>query len=146
MKLTSRALNTCLIASLAFPISAWVSADDFSGTARKKLLQAARSFTNQGYRLLGAPHVSHLDRQATERIDIVTTRGVSYALISVCDEYCSGLDLALLNDEGGAVDVERKDRSIVTVTPRTTAPVSLRVTMTDCSEEPCHYGIGIFAK
>ena len=146
MNLTSRALNICLIASFAFANAPWASAQEsFSRTARKKVLQAARSFTNQGYRLLGDPYISHLDRQESERIDFQTTRGVSYVLVPVCDQYCSGVDLAVV-DEEGTVDVERKAPSILLVTPRTIDPVSLRVTMADCSEEPCYYGIAIFRK
>jgi hypothetical protein len=147
MKLTSSALNILVIASLTLAASPWVSAqENFSRTARKKLLEAARPFTNQGYRLMGEPYISHLSQQATERIDIQATRGVSYVVISVCDQYCTGIALALVKSEGVTVEAERKDRSIVTVTPRTTAPVSLRVTMTECSEEPCYYGVGIFRK
>lgn len=147
MKVTSRALNILVIASLTLAASPRVSAQEsFSRTARKKLLEAARPFTNQGYRLMGEPYVSHLGQEATERIDIQATRGDSYVLVSVCDEYCTDIDLALVKGEGETVEAGRKDRSIVTVTPRTTAPISLRLTMTECSEEPCYYGLGIFVK
>jgi hypothetical protein len=138
-------LNIGLIASLALANAPWASAQEsFSKAATKKILQAARSFTNQGYRLLGDPYISHLDRQATERIDFQTTKGVSYVLVPVCDQYCSGIDLAVVDEEG--VDVEKKEGAILLVTPRTIDPVSLRVTMTDCSENPCYYGLAIFRK
>jgi len=148
MKVTSRALSIFVIASLILAASSWVSAqEDFSRTARKKLLEAARPFTNQGYRLMGEPYISHLGQEATERIDIQTTRGASsYVVVSVCDEYCTDIDLALVKGDGETIEAGRKDRSIVTVTPRTTAPINLRLTMTGCSEEPCYYGLGVFVK
>lgn len=114
--------------------------------ARKNLLQAARDFTSQGYRLRGEPYVSHLDHQATQRIKIELSKGVRYAVVAVCDQYCSGIDLELSNSGGDDVDIEQKDRSIVTVNPRATASLGLEVTMADCSENPCYYSIGIFAK
>ena len=145
MKLTSRALNTCLIAVLTLPAVPAAMAED-SFKARKNLLQAARDFTSQGYRMRGEPYVSHLDHQATQRIKIQFSKGSSYAVVLVCDQYCSRADLALSNNAGGDVDIEQKDRSIVAVTPRETATLGIQVTMTDCSENPCYYSIGIFAK
>lgn len=94
----------------------------------------------------GEPYVSHLDHQATQRIKIELSKGVRYAVVAVCDQYCSGIDLELSNSGGGDVDIEQKDRAIVMVTPRETATLGIQVTMTDCSENPCYYGIGIFAK
>lgn len=145
MKLTSRALNTCLFAVLTLSaIPTATAEDDFK--ARKVLLQAARDLTSQGYRMRGEPYVSHLDHQATQRIKIQFSKGSQYAVVLVCDQYCSGADLALSNKDGNDVDIEQKDRAIVTVNPRETATLGIQVTMTECSENPCYYGIGIFAK
>ena len=145
MKLTSSALISCLIAILTLPVTPAATAED-SFKARKILLQAARDFTSQGYRMRGEPYVSHLDHQVTQRIKIQFSKGSRYAVVLVCDQYCSGVDLTLFNNTGSDVDIEQKDRGIVTVTPRETATLGIQVTMTECSENPCYYGIGIFAK
>ena len=94
----------------------------------------------------GEPYVSHMDHQATQRIKIEFSKGSRYAVVLACDEYCSGADLTLSNKDGADVEIEQKGRSIVTVDPHETATLGIQVTMTECSENPCYYGIGIFAK
>jgi hypothetical protein len=145
MKLSSRALNICCATLLTLSALPGATAED-SFHARKRLLQAARAFTGQGYRLRGEPYVSHMDGQASERIRIQLAKGVTYALVAVCDQYCSGIDLALSKNRGDGVQIERTDRAILIVTPREAVTLGLEVTMADCSEEPCYYGIGIFTK
>lgn len=145
MKLSSRALNISLLTSLILRTPPTAAADD-SFHARKGLFQAARALTNQGYRLRGEPYVNHMDGKASDRIRIQLAKGVTYALVSVCDQYCSGMDLDLSKDAGSKIQVERKDRAIVMVTPRETTTVGIEVTMADCSVDPCYYGIGIFTR
>ncbi|HEV2852985.1 MAG TPA: hypothetical protein VHC97_09305 [Thermoanaerobaculia bacterium] len=145
MKLSSRALNICCATLLTLSAIPQATAED-SFQARKRLLQAARAFTGQGYRLRGEPYVSHMEAQASERIRIQLAKGVTYVLVSVCDQYCSGIDLTLSKDGGEDVQIERKDRAIVMATPREAVTLGLEVTMAECSEAPCYYGIGIFTK
>jgi hypothetical protein len=145
MKLSSRALNISLLTSLILQTPPRAAADD-SFHARKSLSRAARAITGQGYRLRGEPYVSHMNGQTSERIRIQLTKGTSYALVPVCDQYCSGIDLDLLKDSGDGVQFERKDHGILMMTPREGVTVGIEVTMADCLVDPCYYGIGIFTK
>lgn len=145
MKFSTRALNIFLVVLPTLSALPGAAAED-NFQARKLLLQAARAFTGQGYRLRGEPYVSHMDGRSSERIRIQLAKGVTYALVSVCDQYCSGIDLGLSKDGGDDVQIERQDQATVVVTPRKAVALGIQVTMADCSEEPCYYGIGIFTK
>jgi len=71
--------------------------------------------------------------------------GVSYAIIAVCDDDCSRLQLTLLSPSGSEIAKERNSESLPTIhfTPQTTQVYGLRVVMEGCSWNPCWYAVGV---
>jgi len=70
---------------------------------------------------------------------------VSYAIIAVCDDDCSRLQLTLLSPSGSEVAKERNSESLPTLhfTPETTARYVIRVVMEGCRWNPCWYAIAV---
>jgi hypothetical protein len=60
----------------------------------------------------------------------------------------SDLDIKLYdeNDRVIATDTSTDDKPLVTVTPRWTGEFRILVSMYECGNSPCYYGIGVFGK
>lgn len=73
------------------------------------------------------------------------TEHVSYAIIAVCDDDCSRLQLTLLSSSGSDVAKERNGESLPTLhfTPEMTARYGIRVIMEGCRWNPCWYAIAV---
>ena len=72
-------------------------------------------------------------------------QGVSYAIIAVCDDDCSRLQLTLLTASGSEVGKERNSESLPTlhVMPGTTTVYGIRVVMEGCRWNPCWYAVAV---
>ena len=87
-----------------------------------------------------------LDDDEAELYEVTLEEGYTYALVGVCDEDCSDLDLALFDGDGMFVveDVEVDDAPVIEFTVTRSGAFTLDVTMFECSSEPCYYGVGLF--
>jgi hypothetical protein len=112
-----------------------------------QLQVAGQAVRAEGYTLRGDPHTGTLRNEASEDFTLVLDGGVHYALVGVCDNDCTDVDLALMDDSGTQIDsdYELDDYPVVEVTPPYTARYSVHVYMAECSTEPCWYGVGVFA-
>jgi hypothetical protein len=72
-------------------------------------------------------------------------QGVSYAIIAVCDDDCSRLQLTLLSTSGSEIAKERNSESLPTLhfTPDTTTVYGIRVVMEGCRWNPCWYAVAV---
>jgi hypothetical protein len=72
-------------------------------------------------------------------------QGTSYAIIAVCDDDCSRLQLTLLSPTGSDIAKERNSESLPTIrfTAETTAVYGIRVVMEGCRWNPCWYAIAV---
>jgi len=72
-------------------------------------------------------------------------QGVSYAIIAVCDDDCSRLQLTLLSPSGSEIAKERNSESLPTLhfRPDTTTVYGLRVVMEGCRWNPCWYAVAV---
>jgi len=68
-----------------------------------------------------------------------------YAIIAVCDDDCSRLQLTLLTSSGSEIAKERNSESLPTLhfTAETTAVYAIRVVMEGCRWNPCWYAIAV---
>ena len=68
-----------------------------------------------------------------------------YAIIAVCDDDCSRLQLTLLTSSGSEIAKERNSESLPTLhfTTATTAVYGIRVVMEGCRWNPCWYAIAV---
>jgi hypothetical protein len=71
--------------------------------------------------------------------------GISYAIVAVCDDDCSRLQLTLLTPRGSEIAKERNSESFPTLhfTPDTTRVYGIRVVMEGCRWNPCWYAVAV---
>src|SRR6266511_5549187 len=83
------------------------------------------------------------DEAASFRTTLV--QGTPYAILGVCDDDCSRLQLTLLSPSGSDIAKERNSESLPTLhfTAATTAVYSIRVVMEGCRWNPCWYAIAV---
>lgn len=121
--------------------------------------QVARSLTSQLKRAadtLGAKGfvrsheagVGALGANQNEDTWLNLTAGHSYALVAVCDDDCTDVDMALLDTDGRAVDkdVDDGDVAFLTYVPSVTGRHWIRVRIAACSAEPCGYAVQVFER
>ena len=72
-------------------------------------------------------------------------QGTSYAILAVCDDDCSRLQLTLLSPSGSDLAKERNSESLPTLhfTAQATAVYGIRVVMEGCRWNPCWYAIAV---
>jgi hypothetical protein len=69
-----------------------------------------------------------------------------YAVIGVCDNDCSNLDIRVLDGHGALIaeDTAPDDFPIVELVLSGTATVTVQVTMINCAQEPCFFGANLY--
>lgn len=72
-------------------------------------------------------------------------QGTSYAIVAVCDDDCSRLQLTVLTPSGSEIAKERNSESLPTLhfTPATTMSYGIRVVMEGCRWNPCWYAVAV---
>jgi hypothetical protein len=72
-------------------------------------------------------------------------QGTPYAILAVCDDDCSRLQLTLLSPSGSDIAKERNSESLPTLrfTAAATAVYGIRVVMEGCRWNPCWYAIAV---
>lgn len=85
----------------------------------------------------------NIDEAASFQTTLV--QHTSYAIIAVCDDDCSRLQLTLLSPSGSDIAKERNSESLPTLrfTAATTAVYSIRVVMEGCRWNPCWYAVAV---
>ena len=89
-----------------------------------------------------------LNNESSESLTLSLRAGRQYAILAVCDNDCSDIDLRIYgsNDKEIDSDIENDDKPVVMVTPDSDGKFRLKITMAKCSTSPCFYGVGLFAK
>jgi hypothetical protein len=109
-----------------------------------KLRRAANALTDRGFKRIGDPRVGLLLAQASDSFAVTLRAGRSYALIGVCDDDCSVVELELYGAGGSQVAAERATTvPIVRVTPPRDARYRVKVNMNACRMNPCWYGLAV---
>ncbi len=142
------ALSTGFVSSAILLTANLAFADRFTDQVGYQLIQAARAAGYGGYSLTHEPLIGDLGDGGEDVITLNLRRGVTYAILGVCDEDCRDIDLELYDDNGNLVsfDIETDDLPVVRVTPRWNARFVIRVYMANCSNAPCRYGVGAFGR
>lgn len=89
-----------------------------------------------------------LDNEAAESLTLALRAGRQYAVLALCDNDCSDLDLRLFDATGKEIDadIEDDDNPVLTVAPEHDGKFRLKIIMAKCSTSPCFYGVGLFSK
>jgi hypothetical protein len=136
-----------LFAGLVTP-QAGVAQGRWGTQVRTQLDRAGSILSGKGYEMTHELYTGSLRADEAESVTLTLHAGTAYALVGVCDNDCSDLDLRLFDADGDQVDsdVQRDDTPIVQVTPRETAQYRVKAIMAACRTSPCFYGIGVFGK
>jgi hypothetical protein len=86
-----------------------------------------------------------LNTDETASFQTTLAEGTSYAIVAVCDDDCSRLQLTLLTASGSEIAKERNSESLPTLhfTAGTTTPYGIRVAMEGCRWNPCWYAVAV---
>ena len=115
----------------------------------KTQMEAIRLLAGLGdYEQVYDPYINIINAGMVENIDIPLDASVSYSIIGVCDEDCTDLDFVLYDDNGNEISTDREvdDFPLVEVTPQWSATFNLQVDMYQCNNQPCYFGVGVFAE
>jgi len=87
--------------------------------------------------------VLNTDEGASFQMPLI--QGTAYAIVAVCDDDCSRLQLTLLTPSGSEIAKERNSESLPTLhyTPATTLSYGIRVVMEGCRWNPCWYAVAV---
>ena len=99
------------------------------GAGRAAVVSRSGTLNQEEWALMNAPAV----------------KGTSYALVAVCDDDCSRLQLTLINENGSDVATDRRSESLPTLrfTPDRDMTYRVRVVMDACRWNPCWYGVAL---
>ncbi len=136
-----------LSALLAVGLAAQQQQNQFEQQVRKQLDNIGADLKKKGFELTYQVHTGSLKAETAESVTFRLRRGVRYALVGVCDQDCGDLDLRLLDpgDREIGKDVEKDDVPVVELTADKTGEYTLKVEMQECSDQPCAYGVAVFA-
>lgn len=109
----------------------------------RQLSEAVGRLAKSGYRETHGRTRGTLRQGQETSYTLDFTQGRTYAVVGVCDNDCSDLDLQLHDDNGNLVaqDTETDDTPVVSVSPRWTGRFRVTVKMHACSVSPCDFGL-----
>jgi len=113
-------------------------------------LRSGEGFANMAgynYTLLDVAKTGLLDASTSEIVPLSLPGGYEYALMAVCDDDCSDLDLAVLKSGVElSVDTSQDDWPVVPVTPTGSGDYSVKVVMYQCSTKNCGYQLTVWQR
>ena len=102
---------------------------------------------SNGYSLVDVPKTELVAAGDSTTVGLSLQSGQSYALLGVCDNDCSDLDLALYRNGSELVsDVTQDDWPILQVDATGSANYEVRVTMYACSTSTCGYQLSVWQR
>lgn len=86
-----------------------------------------------------------LNEEESASFAVTLERGVAYAILGVCDDDCSRLQLMLATPSNNELALERNSETlpVLQFTPTETMSYRIRVVMEGCRMNPCWYAVGI---
>jgi hypothetical protein len=134
--------------ALTLALAAPAQANEYEAVVRAQLEAVKAIGEGEGFRHAFDDHYDLLGNQASDEYSFELKSGREYFIAAVCDQDCSDLDLKLFdeNDNVIAEDALVDDAPIVRVTPRWSGKFRLNVTMFDCGNAPCFYGISVMGR
>ena len=127
------------------PVRTAIAQDRYEQQVLQQLGEASMAFTSVGY----IPIIEDggkLDQGSSETYTAPLETGHTYILMGVCDEDCLDLDMALYDGYGNLIsrDDSEDDVPTVEVTVTQGGDFTLEVTMYNCNQNPCYYGVGLY--
>jgi hypothetical protein len=110
--------------------------------------RAAKFLNERGYHRTHDVYTGSVKNEESDYLTLTLHAGTAYAIIAVCDNDCSDIDLRIFNEDDKELDsdVENDDNPIVTVVPTSDGKFRLKVIMAKCTTSPCFFGVGVYGK
>ena len=138
---------------LALALSAAISTgaeaqNQYQQQITAQLTRAANLVQSRGYNADRAPITGSLNDDADQSQMINLTGGQQYAIIGVCDNDCTDVDLQIYSGDGTKIDedMETDDTPVLEFRAQYTGQYRIRVIMATCNTAPCYWGVQVFAK
>jgi hypothetical protein len=122
-------------------------ANTFTRQVQSQLINIARR-VNSRFKPTHRPVIDQMEGGSSDEFTVNLRSGIQYAVVGVCDEDCSDLDLQVFDSNGNLVasDRDNDDIPVVPISPRWTGQFTVRAEMARCSTNPCYYGVGVFGR
>lgn len=135
-------------AMVGLSISTSAVCDEYTDQVKAQLALIQLAAASEGWEETHNAKFDKLNNDDYDSFTFTLRKGLSYRVISVCDEDCSDLDLTLYdeNDNEISKDTSADSMPIVDASPKWSGEFTLRVKMYSCSDNPCYYGINILGK
>ncbi|MDX2276422.1 MAG: toll/interleukin-1 receptor domain-containing protein [Hyphomonadaceae bacterium] len=150
---TSAAVDTTQIAPVpnqpaATPQAAPATAADYQQQVMARLAQADQILAQQGFVRTGDPVTGQLEQGQGWNWPITLNVGHEFRVVGVCDNDCVDLDLALYDGYGNEIsrDPAADATPMVGVIPTTSGQFTVQAHMFQCTQSPCFYALGLYAK
>jgi len=136
---------TLLAAAVATQVAAQ---NTYQQQITRQLTTAAGAVSNQGYSADRAPVMGSLNDDARESVLIQLTSGMRYAILGVCDNDCTDVDLRVQDPMGNTVgeDLAVDDTPVVEFVAGQAGQYRVTVMMATCNTNPCYYGVQVFSR
>jgi hypothetical protein len=118
----------------------------FVNTLLGYLNQYSGEFLNSGYGQFGVFQTGNLNDDGRGTHTANLTAGVRYAIVGVCDNDCTDLDLSLTGPGGNVIasDYALDDHPTLRFVAPMTGSYNLAVIMATCTRAPCYYGVQLY--
>ncbi|MCL4865300.1 MAG: hypothetical protein KJZ47_05355 [Gemmatimonadales bacterium] len=136
-----------VLVGLGFVAPAPAAAQSYAVTVWNQLNAQYNRLNTDGYSS-SKYIIGRLKNSETESWNITLYAGNTYQISGVCDGDCKDIDLALLdaNRKELVNDTSADDVPVMSYAIRTTGVYTVKVTMYQCSQDPCYFGLGVFFK
>jgi len=114
---------------------------------RAALRAAAGRVSLRGARPQGEPLMGAMNGRMTDSKFVDLQAGVRYAIVGVCDENCSDIDLRIFGPNAAKVaeDVQQNNTPTLEFTAPAAGRYRLAVEMVCCNANPCAWGVQLLA-
>ncbi len=126
-----------------------VRANEYEQQVRSQLLKhGANLISSHSYELSHNIGTGRINRGGNDIYTLNLIRNNRYAIIAVCDNDCSDIDLKVYDENNNLIaeDVAYDDYPLVNITPRWSGPFKVVVTVPGCRTEYCYFGVAAFRR
>jgi hypothetical protein len=121
----------------------------FLEVVKSELDDAGQTQTANGYMEFGHDVIGPATLEGDgKRESYMLEAGRAYVFTGACDQDCNDADMEILDAEGQQVasDVAPDDRPVVGITPPRAGQYTVRIWLSNCSQQPCYVGFRSFRR
>jgi hypothetical protein len=134
-----------LLPLLLIAVPAPVIGQDYVGNVWSQLQQAKSRYPNFNVRTYV---IDRLSAGSNFTYSSQMNQGGRYLVTGACDQDCTDVDISVANEAGTLIARDEKSDALpeVLVVPSANGKYTVTVTVVECSNEPCYFGLGIFSE